>query len=208
MKTLLLAVAITFMGISNIGSAILMDQTTIHESSERFLENTSNIELPFGPPAHNPKNPGQYWTRARLEQVVIRWSTYWGLDDKIMKRLVLKESSWIYWVHGCMWIKCPYYLKIDPARGLPQIRCSTARDMGFPKHRKCYELQKDPNTAIFFAFKLFKQLRQRWNSDAYASAAYFIGSTKLKQVLKGKHGYLRPSLRRYTTFINGKSEIF
>ncbi len=164
--------------------------------------------LPNGPPPHSPKDPRGYWSREQLEQTAMRWAEYWDIDKRIWARLITKESSWTYWVHGCMWIKCGWSLRLDPARGLTQIRCSTARDMGFPEHRRCYELQQDPNTTAFFSAKFYSKLLKRWGSDELALAAYFIGGTELRRVLKGKKKYLRRSLRKYITFINGKSEVF
>lgn len=150
------------------------------------LDDDSNYVVPLmPPPPSSPKNPRTYWTREKLEEVTLREARKFGLDEKIVLNLVTAESSWVYWVHGCMYMKCSESLKRDPARGLWEIRCSTARDLGFPKWRRCYELQKDPVASSFFGAKFFRQTLDEFGNYELAVVAYYIGPTRLRRILRG-----------------------
>lgn len=156
------------------------DQMTAWESGEApiplWMKASTNIPdtQKYPKPPVSRKRP---WTKAELELEAWNAARTWNVHPIIYLRLVKRESHWR--------IRARSPLKVDPARGLVQMRClTTARGLGYIG--RCYDLQRHPLVSLFYGAKYLRQLVDRYGNYRSAVAAFYAGPKRWNMLVQGK----------------------
>jgi len=152
-------------------------------------------------PIVTPKIPrNEYWTKTRLKYYLTRHAIAWNIDPRIYFGLVEAESAWTY--------NAKSHLRYDPALGPTQIRCNTARGLGYKN--RCYYLRVNPEYGIFYSAKYLHQMDVMFDGDLYKSlAAYLVGPGRVNRILNGYEPlpvWLRDAINLYVSKIHKYAE--